>query len=996
MSFFVKHNTLFRVLLTVFVLLYALLQTGTAVAMENKKVINDALGVTDYKIVETGDGNVDTDYYKSDYTSLATLMSDTQDKAAEVMAEGAVLVKNDNAALPLSKGDYVGLFDYGSYSPAYGGSGSAASRNPKPEVTMLQGMTDAGLTVNETLWNFYKNNPRYAPVAYDTKDAPWEDLMANSGVANSLNTRHNAAVVVISRSRGENYDPDLKYLQLSANEKSLLLGLKELKGKTVDKVIVLFNTPNQVETDFLDDPTYGVDAALWVGTVGQTGLTAVGKILVGDVNPSGKLSDTWWNKHTYNPSYTNFGATRYANADDFADLPAESADPDDSYTQLSCTRYVSYTEGIYVGYRYTETRYEDVVTTRANVGNFDYGKVVSRPFGYGLSYTTFDYTDMSVAYNSENDIYTIAVTVTNTGATSGKEVVQLYLQKPYTDYDVTNGIEKAAVELVGFAKTDVLGAGESQRVQIAVGGRSLASYDANKARTYITEEGNYYFAVGKDAHDATNNILAAKGFSQSSGMTADGNAKLAAEQKHGARRYDKAENGQTITNLFDQADWNKYDNNGGTSVTYVSRANWTGTLPEDVTTLYMTAEMVAEILSYNTSDSVEPDFGDMPTMGADNVFTLVELRTDVDGNIVDFDSELWQQLLDQLTWDELCAVISNGMRRTEAAASVTKPATVENNGPNGLTQKYSFGDTGLANKYNDPDKDYSPTYYPSIGILASTFNVTLANEVGVLYGEDALWCGYSGLYGIGLNIHRTAFDGRAFEYYSEDPLLTGKMAAALVMGLQSKGCNAYVKHLVAYEQQGYRVGLAVWANEQTLREIYLRPFQTAIEEGGAMNAMSAYTRLGTVFCAGNKALLTDYLRGECGMKGFVVSDMYKNRYKNEQLVSFLMAGCDLPDGDLADLRLYDMYKDDYSAVVKQMRTAAHRILYATAHSNAMNGYSATKRIVYVTVGWQVALTVGCVVTGVAAGASIVAFALSEVLKYAAEHKKNDQATTQTE
>ena len=198
MSFFVKHNTLFRVLLTVFVLLYALLQTGTAVAMENKKVINDALGVTDYKIVETGDGNVDADYYKSDYASLATLMSDTQDKAAEVMAEGAVLVKNDNAALPLAKGDYVGLFGYGSYSPAYGGSGSAASRNPKPEVTMLQGMTDAGLTVNETLWNFYKNNPRYAPAAYDTKDAPWEDLMANSGVANSLNTRHNAAGAVLA------------------------------------------------------------------------------------------------------------------------------------------------------------------------------------------------------------------------------------------------------------------------------------------------------------------------------------------------------------------------------------------------------------------------------------------------------------------------------------------------------------------------------------------------------------------------------------------------------------------------------------------------------------------------------------------------------------------------------------------------------------------------------------------------------------------------------
>lgn len=247
-----------------------------------------------------------------------------------------------------------------------------------------------------------------------------------------------------------------------------------------------------------------------------------------------------------------------------------------------------------------------------------------------------------------------------------------------------------------------------------------------------------------------------------------------------------------------------------------------------------------------------------------------------------------------------------------------------------------------------------------------------------MYGEDALWAGYSGLYGIGLNIHRTAYDGRAFEYYSEDGYLSGKMAAKLVAALQKKGCNGYVKHLVGYEQQANRVGLAVWATEQTLREIYLKPFEIAVTEGGAMNCMAAYTRLGTKFCAGHKELLTDFLRGECGMKGFVVSDMYKDRYKNEQLPLFLMAGCDLPDGDIASANIYEKYSKNYSAVVTRMKDAAKRILYATAQSNAMNGLSPSNKIVPKKVAWQVALDTSEIVLGVLLALSVVGFALSNL------------------
>lgn len=985
MEFFVKHNTLWRALLVVFCVLYVILQTGTVIAMENKKVINDTLKVTDYKIVETGDGNADTDYYKSNYNCLADLMSDGQTKAEEVMAEGAVLVKNDNQTLPLAKGSYVGLFGYASVSPVYGGSGSASSDNPLPSVNLLQGCTDAGLTVNQALYNYYVDNASTfaPPVGYDLRDASWDKLNSDSAVAQSLTQHHNAAIFVVSRSRGENDDPTYSYLQLSSNEKSVLKGLNSLKGTFVDKIIVLFNTPNQVEADFLSDPQYGVDAALWVGTVGQTGLAAVGKILVGDVNPSGRLSDTWWTKHSYNPSLANFGSMRYANADDFDELPEEGSN---SYTSMTYTAYVSYTEGIYVGYRYTETRYEDVVTNRTQVGEFDYDQTVAYPFGYGLSYTSFAYDKFSCSYNTERDEYTLSVKVTNIGSVAGKEVVQVYLQKPYTDYDVANGIEKAAVELVGFAKTNLLESGQSQTVTVTVDGRELSSYDANKAKTYLTEEGNYYFTVAKDAHDAANNVLAIRGYGLGDGMTASGNSQLTAKVNHGKRVYDKSSaTGSTVGNLFDQADYNKYDNNDGNGVTYVSRNNWVGTLPQNVndhTVLYMTEAMVNEILGYNNSNNVLPDDSEDPQLGAEQKFTLVELRADQDGNTIAFDSELWEQLVNQLTWDDLCTLIGNGLRRTMVAQSVAKPATVEHNGPTGVTERYDYGPNGLATKTKDPDREYSPTYYPCMGILAATFNQQLAMEVGTMYGEDALWAGYSGLYGIGLNIHRTAFDGRAFEYYSEDPLLSGKMAAQLVSGLQSKGCNGYVKHLVAYEQQSNRVGLAVWANEQTLREIYLKPFQIAVAEGGASNAMAAYTRLGTQFCAGNSALLTDFLRGECGMCGFVVSDMWKGRYKNEQWISFLMAGCDLPDGDLVDVsqgqNLFDAYSQGYGNVVARMKQAAQRILYATAHSNAVNGMSVTNKFVPVVVAWQVALNVGCWTLGTLAALSVVAFVLSEV------------------
>lgn len=977
-EFFVKHQLLFKILVVVFALLYTLLQAGYVIAMENKGAINDFLQVTDYKIVDVGNDEViDTDYFTSNYSNLSSLMQDGQSKAEEVEAEGAVLLKNDGA-LPVSKTSTVMTFGYASYSPTYGGSGSAQSGNAYSQVDLMDGLENAGLSVDKTLYNFYKNNKSYAPSGYDTKDASWSDLMGNATVVGAINSGADVAIMVVKRTSGEKGDVPYSYLQLSANEKSVLQGLKALKGSKFNKIILLLNTPNQIEAKFLVEEDLGIDAALWIGAVGQTGMNAVGKILVGDVNPSGRLSDTYWAEHSYNPAYANFGVIRYAYAADYDELPSEETS---SYTGMTNTAYVSYTEGIYVGYRYTETRYYDVVTGRANAGAFVYDEAVAYPFGYGLSYTEFSYGDFNVKYLSAKDVYEVTFRVTNVGSKAGKEVGQVYLSKPYTDYDVANGVEKAAVELVGFVKTQMLEPGQSQECTVQVAGSSFASYDANNAKTYVTSNQDYVLTVAKNAHEATNNVLAINGYDTADGMTSNGDATLAKKVSASKDKYNLASNGSEITNLFDEADWNKYSHNGGTQITYVSRNNWQGTLPasiDDKTILTMNADMVNEIVGYLGSDGILPDDGENPTFGADLKYTLVELRVNADGEEVPFDSEVWDSLIDQLSWEELCSLITTGMRKTGSAPSVGKPATIEHNGPTGITQPYKNGSSGLANIYGDPDGEYSGTIYPCIGILAATFNVELAQEVGEMYGEDALWAGYSGLYGIAINTHRTAFDGRAFEYYSEDPYLTGSMASSLVSGLQSKGCNGYVKHFVGYEQQANRVGLAVWANEQTLREIYLKPFQMAIEQGGAMNCMAAYTRLGTQFCAGNKALLTDYLRGECGMKGFVVSDMFKGRYKNEQLPAFLMAGCDLPDGDLADDGVYDAYQTGYSEVVNRMRLAAKRILFATVHSNAMNGLSPSMKIVPVVVAWQVALKCVTVALGVLLAASVVGFVLGHL------------------
>lgn len=702
--------------------------------------------------------------------------------------------------------------------------------------------------------------------------------------------------------------------------------------------------------------------------MGITGFNAVGDIIAGKVNPSGHLTDTFWLRHEYNPTYYNFGDYRYENAENF-NLPVSGKSTDKKYTG-----YVVYQEGIYLGYRYTETRYFDYVTGREKTGDFDYSEVVSHPFGYGGSYTRFEYSDYAVTENADGN-YTVSVTVKNVGGVAGKDAVQIYVQKPFDNYDIERGIEKSAVDLVGFAKTKELAPNESQPVSITVDKREFAVYDANDAKTYILTQGEYLVAAGSDAHDAVNNILAykEKTVANTAGrMDADGDKTLVKgfNLELDKATYSKTENGD-ITNLFDFADVNKYFTSGENSVKYVTRTDWAGSVPTVNASLKMTQKLADDMIKQDNAADIPTDKKEYPAYGKNNGKKLIDLRVDENGDPIPYDHEEWDKLLDQLTWDETVELLNVGLQSTRGVPSIIKPQTVEQNGPTGLTQTYGNNKLGLAARKNDPDKDKTAPYYPCIGIVGSTFSTELAERFGDLLGEDAIWAGYAGFYGVGLNTHRSPYGGRLYEYYGEDGYLTGVMAAMQVAALQAHGCNAYIKHFALNEQETQRSGVGVWLNEQTLREIYLKPFAMAVTDGGAMNAMAAFNRMGAVHCPANKALLTDFLRGELGMKGLVVSDMYGIGYKAQQMPIFLMAGCDIPDGELDKSAPYKNFRKGHGEVAWQMREAAHRVLYATVQSNAMNSFSVYTVVEKVATDWQIAeITLDCLF-GLAFAASAV-------------------------
>lgn len=956
---------------------------ASTIAGEFAGQINSFLGISTTRM-ERLEGASDeyARYFESQYKSVAELKEAGLAKVREVEGEGAVLLKNDENTLPL-QGKEVSLFGATAISPVFGGTGSGAVSS-EDAPTYEQVLSESGYTVvNKDLLEWYVSEEYGRDFDPGNINEPSWKQIQNSDEAGSFG-KGETAVFVIGRVGGEandlksvNHDDgaDGDYLRPNKNELGVLEGLKEYKdsGK-ISKIVLLVNSANPISAEFINDEAYGIDAALWIGSVGQTGLYAVADILSGAVNPSGSLPDTWWTNNLLDPAMANFGSYYYDGADKYSALEAGSR---------VFNMYVVYQEGIYVGYRYTETRYEDQVLGTAKTGDFDYSSVVAYPFGYGLSYSEFEMSNMSVEKTGSGmeTAYSVSVDVTNTGSVEGKKTVQIYAQKPYTEYDKTNQIEKASVELVGYGKTQLLAPGASETVKVEVPEYFLTSYDTFNSGVFILEDGTHYLTAADNAHAAVNNILAVKGKSVSDGMTAEGNQDLVYSMDYSfdSETYAKSYGTNAeVKSLFAAADINRYEGAGDNHVDYITRSDWEGTTVlweandddenDKYVRLSMTDQIAADVV-LDDADLPEND-GDWPVMDSTTTsHQLINLMEDAEGNPIAYDDPMWDELLDQLTYKQLSELCAVGLRMTVAVSGIGKPETLDHNGPSGVTQPYNIGPNGYANQTNDPDKDQTGTCYPCNGIIAATFNDQLVREAGELIGEDAMWAGYAGFYGTGLNIHRTPYSGRVFEYYSEDGILTGLIAAVESEAIQSKGVYVYNKHFVLNDQEEQRQGIGTWCNEQALRELYLRAFELPIVKADAKCVMTAFNRLGAFWSGAMPELMTDWLRGEAGMTGFAVTDMYDGSYMSKP--HEVLAGNDIPDnypgvtgtggtGGASDLGFeFADYgpgaSKENAPIARAMRESAHRILYTVVHSRGMDGISQDTVIVHVTPWWSTAL-----------------------------------------
>lgn len=869
-------------------------------------------------------------YFESDFASVEEMNAYGLEICEQVEAEGAALLMNENNALPLEAGAKVSCFSNSSVNLVYGGTGSG-NIDASSADTLKTALEKTGFQVNETLWDFYLSEEAsaYARAAggmvslasAEVTEVPWS--LYTDEVKDSVSSFGDAAIVVISRVGGEGADlsySETNYLALDEDEKEMLANVAQMKADgIISKTILLINTANALQVDFLKDNAYNLDACLWIGDVGISGINAVSEILAGNVTPSGSLVDTYCYDNYSSPAMANFTPITYEGYEEGI-IPANASS------------YMIYQEGIYVGYKYYETRYEDYVMGTGNAGTYNYNEDVAFPFGFGLSYTDFAYSDMAVNYNASTDQFEVAVTVTNVGNQySGKETVQVYSQAPYTAYDVENGVEKPAAALCGFAKTDILAPGESETVTVYVDKRELASYDAYGAGTYILEDGTYYLTVATDAHNAVNNTLAAKGYTvetTAGRMDADGKAELVyvwTQDTFDADTYAVSANGTEIKNQLSDADWNLYEGAGDNKIAYLSRNDWTGTFPTQAVSLALTEQMISDLQDIQY-DAADYETMEMPTLGAKNGLKLYDMIG------LDFEDEKWDTLLDQLTFDEMVSLIGDAFHWTMPVESVQAPGTRDENGPQGLTASLIASDA----------TQLDATAFTSEDIMAATFNVELIAEVGKIIGNNCLQAEIACLYGPGNNIHRTPYGGRNFEYYSEDGFLSGEMSAAEVAAIQEKGVHVVMKHFALNDCEQDRIGLGVWLNEQAAREVYLKAFQAPVEKGNANGMMMAYTRWGCIWSGGNVGLVSGILRGEWGCDGMNITDNVLTTYVNG--VDGLIAGVTIYDAMLPYVtNLLPKYEND-PVIVNAMKEACHHNLYAIANSVGMNKVGADTTI----------------------------------------------------
>ena len=956
-----RHFLPLWISLTGFTALLTTVSVITTVLMkQNSAAVNMFFHTQEFKIVQDEENESEEAkiYFKSSYGDDVDgdiIAEEDRYICVEVEEEGAALLWNNNDALPLDSGNKVSLLSQSSYEIVETGSGSGYLPNFNYSKNLKDSLSDVGITANPTLWDFYAANTgpgkSYRRTTREgnctenqtlsVNEIPWSNYSTN--VLNSFTAYNDAAIIVLSRTGGEYSDlkthgvdtHDKNYLNLSDSEVNLFRNVVNYKKNgTFNKLILLINSGNPIQLSEIQEFIPDIDAAMYIGQPGTYGCEAVANLLVGDANPSGGLADTWCYDNTVAPACFNDGDYSYNQ-------------PTRYTTDKLLNRYMVYQEGIYVGYRYFETRYEDYISEVENVGEFDYQGTVCFPFGYGLSYTEFEYSNFRV--EKKDNGFKLSCRVKNVGDVAGKNAVQFYLQKPYTLYDQSNEIEKSSVELCGFVKTKNIKPNEYRDVEYHVDMEQLRTYDFLGKESYIAEAGDYYFTVAGDAHEATNNILMKKGFAKSELLPAGcqeeviANGALAdsVKMERNFADFTKDKNtGVEITNQLNLGDINLYENNGDQHVNYLSRSNWEGTFPKDYERITMTEGMFND-LKYEKTEVLEDDgeYADLPfpTYGAkyeEEDVTAITLKDQP------YDSPYWDKLLDKMTWSEQEYLCVNAYHHTQEAVSIGLPGSNQENGPVGITKRSDFPLPG--------GKDYKYCAYPNGPIMGGTFNEQLIEKMGEHMSEDMLYTKYNGIYGPGANLHRTAFSGRAWEYPGEDQFLTGKICAAEIRGIQTKGCMAFAKHFALNDLETNRRHVSIWTTEQASREVYLNAFQIAFIEGDCRATMNSFTRVGPKWCGACPELITNILRKEWGWKGINITDWMSGGPMNH--LDAIMAGTDSFDGN-GQIGNLSAWKDS-KIFAYRVRESAKRIIYNVLKTNAMNGISSSTRIERVTPWWR--------------------------------------------
>lgn len=831
-------------------------------------------------------------------TGNGTLSDETNEEAAEVaeeiMEDGIVLLKNESL-LPLNETKKLNIFGWESINPAYGGAGSGGINDLYDIVSLNQGLENAGFSINQELVDFYNNygadNPEMSIQKQSwTLPEPPVDTYSDE-LIKSAKEYSDVAVVVLSRKAGEGHNDipmDVRkaaydnnsdeYDDFPEGEHYLQLSQTErdmvdMVCSNFDNVIVVYNGANQFELGFADEYPQ-IKSVVWCPGTGNVGFNALGKVFSGEVNPSGKTPDTFIYDMTTAPWWNNAEKTEYTN---LADLAVEGMNA--GTAQVYAPAFTNYVEGIYVGYKYYETA--------AQEGAIDYDKTIQYPFGYGLSYTEFE-QKMGELEEKDGQI-SVDVEVTNTGDVAGKDVVEVYYEPPYTN----GGIEKSSANLIEFAKTDLLQPGESQTVTVTFSIEDMASYDENHAKAYVLEKGDYAISINSDSHT----VLDQKTY------TADKDVVYKGENK-------RASDDTAATNVFEDA---KGD------VTYLSRADHFANY-EEATAAPASAELGEPYVSeYHLNSNFDKttylnDEDVMPTTGADNGLTLADMRD------ADYDDPRWEKLLDQLTVDEMANMIAMAGYQTAAMDSVGKVATLDFDGPAAINNNFTgVGSIG----------------FPIEVVVASTWNKELAQAWGECMGKISQEMGAEGWYAPGMNTHRTAFGARNYEYFSEDGVLAGNMGAKAVEGARKYGVYSYIKHFALYEGNAKMV--SVWSNEQAIREIYLKPFEISVKQGGANAVMVSWSFLGDKWTGESSNLMNTVLRDEWGFRGMALTDFFRNNGHG-----FMNADAALANGVDAMLSTFNgeennVANPEHPTAVLQMRNACKNVMYTVVSSWAYDG-----------------------------------------------------------